>query len=149
MLTLAVLVGIAIALTLIAFKSGMVLFRVGAILGWLAIGILAWTSPATIGVSTFPVGAQYVISLICVVMCIAIALMQMGTDIRHEQLVRGKQAGYPGAATASWESWGRPPKKKKMTKNDMSNQRQEEYAQELHTVSMRARKSRIARRRGY
>jgi hypothetical protein len=90
-----------------------------------------------------------VLGFVFLVMTIAPLLLQMGADIRHEQLVRGKQAGYPGAETTSYTDWGPKPKKKRMTKNDMSNQRQEEYTQELHTVSTRARKNRMARRRGY
>lgn len=144
MLTLAVLTGMALALTFMASKTRQILFRMGAILGWLGIGILAWTSPATIGVSTFPAGAQYVISLICVVMCIAVALMQMQTEIRREQFIKGR-AGYPGAETSSWTEWGPTPRKKHMTANEASSLRQIEHKQMIHEASIRAAK----RRRGY
>jgi hypothetical protein len=149
MLTLAVLAGLAVVLTLVAFKSRYILYRMAAILGWLGLGILAWTSPAIIGIAGFPAGAQYVMSLICAVMVFAVALMHMQTEIRHEQLVKGRQVGYPGAETASWTSWGNPPGKKKMTKNEMSNIRLQAYKQQLHEISERASKARRRRIRGY
>jgi len=120
------------------------------ILAWLGLGILAWISPATIGIAKpFPENAKYMIDLICVVMIFALALMQMQTDIRHEQLVRGRQAGYPGAETASWTDWGKPPKKRKLTANEESDVRYNEYRETLNSISVNAKKNRRARARGY
>ena len=142
---LAILFGLAIALTLVAFKARILLFRLVGMLAWFGLGILAWTSPATIGIDTFPTGTQYIISLICAVMIFALWQLQMGTDIQHERLVRGKQAGYPGAETAKWTEWGRLPGNKHLTKWDKSRIEGEKYAAELHEISVRARKNRRRR----
>ena len=144
MLTLAVLVGIAIALTLVAFKSGLILFRMVAALAWLVLGILLLTSPATIGVGAFPTTVRTVMGFIFLMMIIAVLLLQINTEIRREMVTKGR-AGYPGAQTSSWTEWGPAPNKKKMTKADASRLRQEEYKDRLGEIRKRATK----RRRGY
>lgn len=146
MITLGVFFGICSLLTWFAFKQRVLLWRTAAIISWLGLGIMAWTSPFDIGVDVLPTGTQHVLSLICAVMIFATATMQMTTDIRHEQSIRGNK-GFPGAESSSWTEWGPPPKKQTLSRSQIAYN---EHKEKLKGVGERAERIRANRaRRNY
>ncbi len=123
---------LSLGLTLIAIRVSLIVFRLAAAISWLSLGILFWTNVFT-GIS---VGATWVqaLSFLCLVMIIASLTLQMKSDIRHEEIVRGHQRGYPGASSESWRDWGPKPNQKK---TQTSLDRQMSYKQLLKTKRQR------------
>lgn len=117
------LVLLALGLTIIANRIGIILFRMAAAVSWLTLGILFWTNQ--LGTS---LGSPWVqaVSLVFLVMAVGVLSLQMRTDIRHEAQVRGS-LGTPGARTESWTTWGPKQKKKALT----TMERQANYKKKL------------------
>lgn len=103
---LIALILLGLGLTIFALKATLVLFRLGAAMTWLALGMLFLTDQFGLGLGD---PWTQVIATVFIVMAIAVLSLQWITDIRHEAKVRGK-SGYPGASTESWSSWGPKPK---------------------------------------
>jgi len=120
---LIALILLALGLTIVSFRVSLLLFRLGAAMAWLALGILVWTDQLGMGLGD---PWTQVIAFVFLVMTIAVLTLQFRTDIRHEASVRGK-LGTPGAGTESYTTWGPKPKKHKQT----AMERQADYKQML------------------
>jgi len=98
MLTLAVLAGLALALTFLALKVRLLLFRVAPAMAWLALGMVLLVSPATIGLTSFADPWVTVLGFIFLVMTIAPLTLQVVTETK----VKTKTG-------AEYTKWGKEP----------------------------------------
>jgi len=138
---LVALIILAGMMTLIARGTSLPLFRLGAALSWLALAFLLLTG--VIGTSLSQTWA--VILVFCfVVMFIAVLLLQVVTETRHESAARGRFGGFPGTKTASWTTWGPRPGPKA---NPGSAERQNAYKETLRDIHSRAAVRSAARTR--
>ena len=103
---LGVLIFMALGLSWFALKVNMMLWRLGAALVWLSIGILLWTNTLGSDVSD---PWTYVLALALLVMIIAVLMLQVKTDVRHEASARNKSGLQETMSFTSYE------KKKKRT----------------------------------
>lgn len=123
---LGVLTFMALGLSWFAVRVNMMLWRLGAALVWLAIGIVIWTN--TLG-SDIADPWTYALALALLVMIIAVLTLQMSSDIKHEASVRNVQ-GFPGSKTESWTGWGPKPRRKKQSELT-AMERQADYKKRL------------------
>lgn len=77
---------LAIGLTLVSLKVKLILFRLGASMAWLCLGVLLLTG----NLSGLSIGESWcqVLGFIFLVMTIAPLTLQMMTDVHHERKVR-------------------------------------------------------------
>ena len=117
---LGVLIFMALGLSWFALKVNMMLWRLGAALVWLSIGILLWTNTLGSDVSD---PWTYVLALALLVMIIAVLTLQMRTDIKHEASARSK------AGLTETMGWVENVPKKKKTQTAL--ERQTAYKEKL------------------
>ncbi len=124
---LGVLIFLALGLTFFALRVNLMLWRLGAAILWLVIGILIWTNQ--LGSSTTDPWA-FALGLALLVMIIAVLSLQMKMDISHEASIRGK--GGIGTSTG-YTAFENKPKNKKPT----SSERQSDYKEVLRSKTGR------------
>jgi hypothetical protein len=122
---LIALIGLAGFLTFMTVKVRFLPVSIAAGMAWLALGILLLLDPDTIGLDTVSTTWVQVLGFIFLLMTVVPLLLQMRYDIRHESKVRGT------GEVLSWGEYGKPPGRQKLSREEASTQRQQDYRNRL------------------
>lgn len=118
-LALIVLAGI---LTVFAWKARFIVVSMASALVWFAMGAIIMISPSTFDMGTWGTQWTIMLAMVFILMTFAPLLLQMRTDIRHEQVIRGK--------TMTWTTSGHAPNGK-LTRREESQMRQADFRRGL------------------
>ena len=130
---------LSLALTFLALKVKLILFRLAPALSWTGLGIwLLIGDIPNLGMSDTWV---QMLGFVFVVMAIGSLLLQIKSDSQHEKLVRGRH-GAPGAESERWEEWG--PTKKRGKSAPSSAERQAAYRMQVRGAVQRGEDRRRA-----
>lgn len=123
-------IALALALTLIALKVRLILFRMAAALGWLVLGVWLLLSDST-NLQMSDTWTQ-ILGFLFLIMVVGVLSLQMITETKRE-LVDKSRPGFPGAGTSSWTEWGLKPKEEVESRSTRVKRERKEKLRAIRT----------------